>query len=143
MRFLSWTLSQFNFILLTFPDSPLPRDEVDVVPDGCVVFGPILRCGVAPGTLRFGRVGVRKTAQAHQGANDERCERHPRSEHVGHLKRAEKRQATISLCVRKDKVRQGSVSHRYKVFKKVHEVARSYAQVSQPGGKSRRSRVTE
>lgn len=66
--------------------SPLPGDEVDVVPDGRVVFGPVLRRGVAPRVLRLGRVGVREAAPAHQQADGERRERHPGS-HVGHLRR--------------------------------------------------------
>lgn len=57
------------------------------MPDSCVVFGPLLGRRVAPRALGFGRVGVREAAQTHQQAKDERCKQHPRSQHVGHLRR--------------------------------------------------------
>lgn len=56
------------------------------MPDCGLVFGPVLRRGVASRALRFGRVGVSDAAPTYQQAEDERCRHQPRSQRVGHLK---------------------------------------------------------
>lgn len=96
------------------------------MPDGCVIFGPVLRWGVAPGALWFGRVGVRKTAQTHQDADDERCEHHPRSERVGHLRREEKQQGTITSKAKSAKALFHKNREYYKGYVKVRKVPISF-----------------
>lgn len=96
------------------------------MPDGCVIFGPVLRCGFAPGALWFGRIGVRKTAQTHQDADDERCEHHPRSERVGHLRREEKQQGTITSKAKSAKALFHRNREYYKGYMKVRKVPISF-----------------
>lgn len=57
------------------------------MPDSSLVSGPVLRRRVAPGTLRFGGVGVGEAAPTHQQTDDESCKHDPRSLRVGHLRR--------------------------------------------------------
>lgn len=66
---------------------PLPGDEVDVVPDSSLVFGPVLWWRVAPRTLRLGGERIGQAAPTHQQTDAESCKHDPWSLRVGHLRR--------------------------------------------------------
>lgn len=56
------------------PDAPLSGNQVDVVPQGSVVFGQLLRWRVFPGTCRLGWICICSRGSASQKAkSQQRC----------------------------------------------------------------------